>query len=105
MNPDFKRYLVLIYTYFHVYSPTDVNIPDKLGHTPLHVAVQKCQPQCIRYLLENGANPNISDNTQTPPLILAVELGCTQCLEVISNYKLHVHCIFYVKQIREEIVR
>ncbi|CAB0031530.1 unnamed protein product [Trichogramma brassicae] len=46
-----------------------VNAQDKTGQTPLHYAVSHdCKKQIVQLLLENGANPNLSNAEGSTPL-------------------------------------
>lgn len=48
-----------------------VNEKDPQGHTPLHLAVGRGDPDTVKVLLEAGANPNLQDNDGVTPLTLA----------------------------------
>ena len=47
---------------------SDINYRDRNGMTFLSIAVQQQKLDVIKILLENGANPNIEDNSGIPPL-------------------------------------
>ncbi len=47
---------------------SDINRQDKAGMTYLAVAVRQFKADIVQLLLENGANPNISDNLGVYPL-------------------------------------
>ncbi len=49
----------------------DVNKPNDFGETALMMAVKRNNRKMMEYLLENGANPNISDNLGVTPLMIA----------------------------------
>lgn len=49
----------------------DVNRPNDFGETALMMAVKRNNRKMMEYLLENGANPNISDNLGVTPLMIA----------------------------------
>ena len=51
-----------------------VNIKDKAGRTPLHLAASKGHAQCVKQLIEAGAGVNMEDNKggQTPLTLAAV---------------------------------
>lgn len=60
----------------------DLDAKDKKGNTPLHVAVEKCKPGAIKYMLENGARPAIFNAQEMAPIHMAVEAGEDSVLEV-----------------------
>ena len=49
----------------------DVNRPNDFGETALMMAVKRNNRKMMEYLLENGANPNISENLGVTPLMIA----------------------------------
>ena len=49
----------------------DVNRPNDFGETALMMAVKRNNRKMMEYLLENGANPNISDTLGVTPLMIA----------------------------------
>ena len=49
----------------------DVNRPNDFGETALMMVVKRNNRKMMEYLLENGANPNISDNLGVTPLMIA----------------------------------
>ena len=49
----------------------DVNRPNDFGETALMMAVKRNNRKMMEYLLENSANPNISDNLGVTPLMIA----------------------------------
>ncbi len=63
-----------------------INVRDKNGPTALHKSVINGQPKMIELLLENGADPTIKSNGQTP-LDLAEVLTKTDFRRGSSMYK------------------
>jgi ankyrin repeat protein len=63
---DFNRVVALLKD-----SPDLVDKKDKLGQTPLMVAVNHNKPESAELLLANGANVNARDPQMRTPLILA----------------------------------
>ena len=51
---------------------TDVNIKDPLGRTPLHIAVERGYGDIAMFLVENGAEVNITDANGNTPLIFII---------------------------------
>lgn len=46
----------------------DPNIQDKVGNTPLHIAVQSSSDIAVSHLLSHGADPNLLNNYKLTPL-------------------------------------
>ncbi len=54
-------------------SLDDVNIQDKYGWTPLHLAIRRGREEMLRYLVEEkNADINIQDNSGWTPLMEAI---------------------------------
>ncbi len=54
-------------------SLDDVNIQDKYGWTPLHLAIRRGREEMVRYLVEEkNADINIQDNSGWTPLMEAI---------------------------------
>ena len=54
-------------------SLDDVNIQDKYGWTPLHLAIRRGREEMVRYLVEEkSADINIQDNSGWTPLMEAI---------------------------------
>ena len=54
-------------------SLDDVNIQDKYGWTPLHLAIRRGREEMVRYLVEEKkADINIQDNSGWTPLMEAI---------------------------------
>lgn len=51
---------------------TDVNVKDLLGRTPLHIAVERGYGDIALFLVENGAEVNITDANGNTPLIFII---------------------------------
>ncbi len=51
---------------------TDVNIKDALGRTPLQIAAEKGYGEVAMFLVENGAEVNITDPNGNTPLIFII---------------------------------
>lgn len=46
---------------------------DNYGNTPLHWAAEKNQVESVKFLLSEGANPNLRNSNMMAPLHLAVQ--------------------------------
>lgn len=58
---------------------TDVNVKDPLGRTPLHIAVERGYGDIAMFLVENGAEVNITDaNGNTPLIFIIHKIGDVQ---------------------------
>jgi ankyrin repeat protein len=53
----------------------DINIKNKDGKTPLHIAVENNYEDIIKFLLENKADVNVKDNEGNTPLHIAIKKG------------------------------
>ncbi|CAB0041116.1 unnamed protein product [Trichogramma brassicae] len=49
-------------------KPLEVDARDKLGRTPLHLALARGNGQVVKYLLKLGADPNLADKSGFSPL-------------------------------------
>jgi len=83
----------------------NINIQNKQGVTPLHLAAQNPDNHnLVSKLIENGANPNLYDNDYETPLFVAIRSLCIRNFQVLvrasekgyknKNYQspLHVAC-------------
>lgn len=63
---------------------TVVNARDlSSGETGLHITVERRDETWTRFLLQEGANPNIADNRGRTPLIAATEIGFIEGVEAL----------------------
>ncbi|MXO89332.1 ankyrin repeat domain-containing protein [Pontixanthobacter aquaemixtae] len=53
------------------------------GETALHIVTKRRDLMWIRFLTQNGANPNISDNKGVSPLQIATQLGFVEGVEAL----------------------
>ncbi|KAI9112302.1 hypothetical protein K1719_016825 [Acacia pycnantha] len=64
-----------------------VNLRDRNGATPLHLAARQRQPECLRTLLDNGAlvcpSPGGYGYAGSTPLHLAARSGSLDCVRVL----------------------
>jgi len=61
-----------------------INARDKVsGETALHIVTQRRDQLWIRFLTEQGANPNIADKNGITPLQIATSLGYVEGVEAL----------------------
>lgn len=53
------------------------------GESALHIVISRRDLTWTRWLLQEGANPNLADNRGRTPLIAAVEIGFLEGVEVL----------------------
>ncbi len=63
---------------------------DNTGETALHITVTKRSAVWTRYMLQNGADPNLADKKKTTPLMLATQLAFVEGVEALLNNKAKV---------------
>ena len=71
----------------------DVNLKDKEGCTPLHVAVLSNCPQVIKILVANGANTSFKDNAGKTALQHSMK-KVGDCV-ARNSHSLCYHVLFY----------
>ena len=66
------------------------DIPDANNNTPLHWASFKNNPECVKELLEYGANINSLDYNNDTPLSWAAQKGNLESIKVLLRYNAKV---------------
>ncbi|XP_029450129.1 ankyrin repeat domain-containing protein 53 [Rhinatrema bivittatum] len=73
----------------------DVNLPSKAGWRPIHLALnRKSRTQalnCVRYLIEKGANINVCAEGKVTPLHQASREGLHECITALVEAGADVH--------------
>jgi len=64
---------------------SSINIQNKNGLSPLHLANLKGSISCTKYLIEMGADVNLKDNTGKTPLHYAAFNGDTGITEILLS--------------------
>lgn len=70
-------------------SVSDINC----GRTVLHAAANKGFYEVVNYLIDNGANVNIKDNSGYTALHLAISKNSIECAEILLKNNANVHAI------------
>lgn len=65
----------LAYLHFLYEQGLDIDKPNIVQETPLHIAVKEHRNPYIKWLLENGADPNLQNKDGESPFFLAVSQG------------------------------
>ncbi|XP_017781655.1 PREDICTED: E3 ubiquitin-protein ligase MIB2-like [Nicrophorus vespilloides] len=83
-SPNFVATLIM--------AGVNLNMPNKLGYTPLHLAIVKKSTYCVQTLLSAKADPNCNDWNGNTTLHKAVE-NDPSCLEILisAGALLNVH--------------
>jgi hypothetical protein len=65
----------------------EMNKQNNFGQTPLHIAIINKNKNITKFLIENGANLNISDNNLNMSLHLAVMNNDSEIIKMLLKYK------------------
>eukprot|EP01135_Chromosphaera_perkinsii_P007985 Nk52_evm57s1073 gene=Nk52_evmTU57s1073 len=69
-----------------IMKPAEVNTPDEMGKTPLHLAVLGNDANVVESVLRAGANIHLTDNEGNTPLHCAALVGASESMRVLLNY-------------------
>ncbi|XP_032746529.1 transient receptor potential cation channel subfamily A member 1 isoform X1 [Rattus rattus] len=64
-----------------------LNVMDDYGNTPLHWAAEKNQVESVKFLLGQGANPNLRNRNMMAPLHIAVQGMYNEVIKVLTEHK------------------
>merc|ERR1712137_591199 len=76
---------------------TLVNLRDSFGLTPTHIAAGNAQYDLLEYLIQQGANPNLLDDSDASPLHWACRSGSIDCVDLLAH-QFRVNTTFKNKQ-------
>lgn len=69
-----------------------VNTKDRSsGEAALHIVAKQGDPVYLRYLIQKGANPNIQDGLGNTPMMIAVNNGWDEGVEILVTYHANVN--------------
>ena len=72
-----------------------INIVDNNGSTPLMCICSILSPKSIKYLLENGADPNMQDSVGNTPLHTIIKVTETnktrKIIEILLKYSVNLN--------------
>lgn len=71
VNPNISNFEKTVVIDRLIEMGCDISKPNDFGETALMMAVKRNNRKMMEYLLENGANPNISDDLGVTPLMIA----------------------------------
>ncbi|XP_045669457.1 receptor-interacting serine/threonine-protein kinase 4 [Ursus americanus] len=84
VNGDTSRLMKIL-------QPQDVDLVLDGGASLLHVAVEAGQEECVKWLLLNNANPNLTNRKGSTPLHVAVEKRARGVVELLLARKISVN--------------
>lgn len=64
-------------------NPSNINLPDDAGLTPLHLAALHCHTNVVMLLLAKGAKINRKAKDDATPLHLAAQEGCVDAITML----------------------
>ena len=64
----------------------DIDLQDKVGNTPLHLAMERNQPKAVEWLLKHDVDLTIANNNSSAPIHLAIELNKLNFVEVKMRF-------------------
>ncbi|HZL44998.1 MAG TPA: ankyrin repeat domain-containing protein [Opitutaceae bacterium] len=64
-------------------TPSDLNLPDDAGQTPLHLATVHCRIDVVKLLIAKGADLNRKAKGGATPLHLAAQEGCADAVTAL----------------------
>ncbi|XP_074156585.1 receptor-interacting serine/threonine-protein kinase 4 [Sminthopsis crassicaudata] len=74
-----------------ILQPQDVDLVLDGNSSLLHLAVEAGQEECVKWLLLNNANPNLTNRRGSTPLHVAIEKRVKNVIELILARKINVN--------------
>ncbi|XP_063161401.1 receptor-interacting serine/threonine-protein kinase 4 [Candoia aspera] len=74
-----------------ILQPQDVDLILDGNGSLLHLAVESSQEECVKWLLLNNANPNLTNRKGSTPLHIAVEKKNKSIVELLLTRKINVN--------------
>jgi cytohesin len=73
-------------------DPSQINIRDVIGFTPLQLASGKGHTEVVKYLLEHGANIELGNDLGEKPLMYAARYGHYETVKILLEHEAKVNC-------------
>ena len=64
----------------------NINAKNDMGNTALQIAAMSGHPDIIRYLLQLGSDPDVTNKYQETPLLIAVKAGQLEAVKLLYPY-------------------
>lgn len=69
-----------------LHEGADIHAKNDQEWSVLHFAVRdRCFLDCVKFIVEHGVNPNVTDNQGKTPIHLAVKLGALEVIEYLIS--------------------
>lgn len=88
-NPDYQKMMdnhIELLKIAHNKNLSNIQATDTYGNTALHSAAISGHPQIIKYVIQLGAKPTVTNKEYETPLMLAVKEGQIQAVQVLYPY-------------------
>lgn len=69
----------------------DINHLNQSRQSFLHIMIEEKKIESIKWLLQNGINPNVTDAKGNTPLMLASKVGFLEAVEELLNFNANVN--------------
>ena len=72
-------------------DPTQVNVQDNLGMTPLYLASMKGHKEIVEFLIKSGADIELGNDLEERPLAKAAKFGHYEVVKMRAPHLLYVY--------------